>query len=261
MVAAMKRLFLLPWGGGGWAAFLLLAPGTPTPLIAGSPERPVLVELFTSQGCSSCPPAEAYLGELATRDDLVVLSMHVNYWDYIGWADPFASDDTTNRQRAYGQRIGQGRVYTPQMVMNGVFDAVGSRRGMVNQAIAQARNSAAPHIAVGLALDSAGDLLVTLPTSYYAGDATVWLARYDGEHLTEVPSGENRGRTLRNVNVVRELRQIGIWSGQPLDIRLPAHVLTTSDGKGNDGCVIIVQEKEFGRVLGVARMPLVSGES
>jgi hypothetical protein len=242
MVAAMKRLFLLSLVSVGLAAILLLAPVSSAPLIAGSPDQPVLVELFTSQGCSSCPPAEAYLGELATRDDLVVLSMHVNYWDYIGWADPFASDDTTNRQRAYGLRIGQGRVYTPQMVMNGVFDAVGSRRGLVNQAIAKARNSNAPHITVGLALDSGGDLLVTLPTSHYTGDATVWLARYDGEHLTEVQRGENRGRTLRNVNVVRELRQVGVWSGEPLDIRLPAEALTTSDGKGNDGCVIIVQE-------------------
>ncbi len=256
----MKRLFLLSLANVGLAAILLLAPSSRAPLIAGSPDNPVLVELFTSQGCSSCPPAEAYLGELAERDDLVALSMHVNYWDYIGWADPFASDDTTNRQRAYGLRIGQGRVYTPQMVMNGVFDAVGSRRGMVKQAIAQARDSNAPHIAVELALDSGGGLLVTLPASHYAGDATVWLARYDGEHLTEVQRGENRDRTLRNVNVVRELRQIGTWSGQPLDIRLPADVLTTSDGKDNDGCVIIVQENDFGRVLGVARMAL-AGES
>ena len=147
MLAAMKRMFLLSLVGVGLAAVLLLAPGSRAPLIAGSETnslgQPVLVELFTSQGCSSCPPAEAYLGELALRDDLVVLSMHVNYWDYIGWKDPFASDDTTNRQRAYGLRIGQDRVYTPQMVMNGVFDAVGSRRGLVNQAIARARETAA----------------------------------------------------------------------------------------------------------------------
>jgi hypothetical protein len=255
----MKRLFLLSLVGVSLAAVLLLAPGSRTLSLAGSPDRPVLVELFTSQGCSSCPPAEAYLGELATRDDLIVLSMHVNYWDYIGWKDPFASEETTNRQRAYGLRIGQGRVYTPQMVMNGVFDAVGSRRGLVNQAIAKARDAA--QISVELTTASGGDLLITLPASAYDGDAAVWLARYDGEHITEVPRGENRGRTLRNVNVVRELRQVGSWSGQPLDIRLPANSLNTADGKGNDGCVIIVQENDFGRVLGVARMPLVNGES
>lgn len=259
MVTAMKRLFLLSLVGVGLAAVLLLAPGSRAPLIAGSPEQPVLVELFTSQGCSSCPPAEAYLGELAQRDDLVVLSMHVNYWDYIGWKDPFASDDTTNRQRAYGLRIGQGRVYTPQMVMNGVFDAVGSRRGLVNQAISKARTGS--QIAVALTMESAGGLLISLPATAYDGDAAIWLARYDDEHITEVQRGENSGRTLRNVNVVRELRQIGTWSGQPLDIRLAADALITADGKGNDGCVIIVQDNKFGRVLGVARMALAAGES
>ena len=187
--------------------------------------------------------------------------MHINYWDYIGWKDPFASDDTTNRQRAYGLRIGQGRVYTPQMVMNGVFDAVGSRRGLVNQAIAKARADAAAQLAVALTMDSGGDLLVTLPATAYDGDAAIWLARYDDEHITEVQRGENSGRTLRNVNVVRELRQIGTWSGAAVDIRLPADALNTSDGKGNDGCVIIVQDNKFGRVLGVAKMPLSSGES
>lgn len=258
MVAAMKRLFLLSLVGVGLVAVVLRAPGSRAPSLAGSPDQPVLVELFTSQSYSSCPPAEAYLGKLAERDDLVVLSLHVNYWDNIGWADPFASDGTTNRQRAYGLRIGQGRVYTPRMVMNAVFDAAGSRRGMVNQVIAQARDSAAPNIAVGLKLDSGGDLPITLPTSHYA---TVWLACYDGEHLTQVLSGENRGCALRNINVVRELRQIGTWSGQPLDIRLSANALITSDGKGNDGCVIIVQENDFGRVQGIAKMPLTSGES
>ena len=222
---------------------------------------PVLVELFTSQGCSSCPPAEAYLVELAGRDDLVALSMHVNYWDYIGWTDRFASQETTDRQRAYGQRIGRGRVYTPQMVINGVLDAVGSRRGAVDGAIASAQAGTGLKLAIDLALDEDGGLLISLPGAHYPGEAVVWLARYDREHKTEIERGENAGRTLHNVNVVRELRQIGTWTGQPLEIRLPAGALTTADGKGNDGCVIIVQDDGFGQVLGVRMMALVDGGS
>ena len=142
-----------------------------------------------------------------------------------------------------------------------MFDAVGSRRGLVNRAITRARETAAAQLDVALNMDSGGDLLVTLPASDFDGDAAVWLARYDGEHITEVERGENSSRTLRNVNVVRELRQIGTWTGQFLNIRPWADALTTSDGKGNDGCVIIVQDNKFGRVLGVAKMTLPSDES
>ena len=222
---------------------------------------PVLVELFTSQGCSSCPPAEHYLVALAKRGDLVALSMHVNYWDYIGWKDRFASQETTDRQRAYGQRIGRGRVYTPQMVIDGVLDAVGSRRNQVDRAIASAQAEPGLKIAIELALAEDGDLQITLPGADYSGAAAVWLARYDREHRTEVERGENAGRILHNVNVVRELRQIAIWTGQPLDIRLPADALSSADGAGNDGCVIIVQDDGFGQVLGVRMMALAEGDS
>ena len=237
------------------AALLFAAPMART----DSAGPPVLVELFTSQGCSSCPPAEAYLVALAKRNDLVALSMHVNYWDYIGWKDRFASQETTDRQRAYGRRIGRGQVYTPQIVVNGVLDAVGSRRGQVDRAIADAQAATGLTLAIELTLAEGGALQISLPGADYAGEAAVWLARYDRAHETEVERGENAGRTLHNVNVVRELRQIGAWTGQPLEIRLPAGVLTTADGKGNDGCVIIVQDDGFGRVLGVARMVLMDG--
>ena len=238
------------------AAALLLLAGPTAHTDTDAP--PVLVELFTSQGCSSCPPAEAYLIELAKRDDVIALSMHVNYWDYIGWKDPFASDATTNRQRAYGERIGRGRVYTPQIVVDGALDAVGSNRGAVDRAIAKAQ-AAAARLTIGLALTEDGDLRVTLPGAQFDGDAAVWLARYGREHTTEVERGENAGRVLRNVNVVREVRRIGTWTGVPLDIRLPAGALTTADGNGNDGCVIIVQDQGFGHVLGARKMALDGG--
>ncbi len=178
--------------------------------------------------------------------------MHVTYWDYIGWTDPFGSEAATNRQRAYGRRLKRGMIYTPQMVIDGTYEEVGSNRMAVKRAIAKA--SAAPGLAIELALDN-DDLVVSIPGAQFDGAATVWLARYDAEHVTEIPRGENSGRRLRNVNVVRDLREIGAWTGLPLELRLPASLLTRGDG-GRDGGVVIVQEDGFGRVLGARRMAL-----
>ncbi len=219
---------------------------------AGSADQPALVELFTSQGCSSCPPADEFLIELDARDDLIALSMHITYWDYIGWKDPFASAAVTDRQRAYGRLIGRGRIYTPEIIVNGVLDAVGSRKGAVNRAIAEVQATTPARLAIDLSMTADGGMRVSLPGGDFDGNATVWLARFDKEHVTEIERGENSGRTLRNINVVRELREIGQWSGMPLDIDLPMSALIGATG--NDGCVIIVQKDGYGQVLGVRRM-------
>ena len=221
--------------------------------------RPTLVELFTSQGCSSCPPADEYLIELDARDDLIALSMHITYWDYIGWKDPFASEAVTDRQRAYGRRIGRGRIYTPEIIVNGVLDAVGSRQGAVNRAIAEVQASKPASLAIEISMMADDSMRVSLPGADFDGTATVWLARFDAEHVTEVQRGENRGRTLRNINVVRELREIGQWSGAPLHIDLPMSALIGA--AGNDGCVIIVQQDGYGQVLGARRMSFNDGAS
>ncbi len=241
------------------AAFIIAIAATAFVVIARAepPATPTLVELFTSQGCSSCPPADAFVGELAKRDDVIALSMHVTYWAYIGWTDPFGSEAATDRQKAYGRRLKRGMIYTPQMVIDGTYEEVGSNRMAVKRAIAKA--SAAPGLAIELALDD-DDLLVSIPGAQFEGAATVWLARYDAERVTEIPRGENSGRRLRNVNVVRDLREIGAWTGLPLELRLPASVLTSGEG-GRDGCVVIVQEDGFGRVLGARRMALSGGSS
>ncbi len=247
MFGAMKRAL---------AAFIVAVAATAfVTARAEPPASPTLVELFTSQGCSSCPPADAFVAELAGRDDVIALSMHVTYWDYIGWTDPFGSEAATNRQKAYGRRLNRGMIYTPQMVIDGTYEEVGSNRMAVKRAIAKA--SAAPGLAIELALDD-DDLLVSIPGAHFDGAATVWLARYDAERVTEIPRGENSGRRLRNVNVVRDLREIGAWTGLPLELRLPASVLTSGEG-GRDGCVVIVQEDGFGRVLGARRMALAGG--
>ena len=223
--------------------------------------KPVtLVELFTSQGCSSCPPADRFAAELDRRDDVIALTLHVNYWDYIGWRDPFASDATTDRQRAYGRRLARGMVYTPQMVIDGVLDAVGSDRYAVKRAIAEARKTNRLRLDIDVRSDGNDGLVVSLPGGQFDGTAAVWLARFDAEQVTDVMRGENTGRTLRTVNVVRDLRQIGAWTGVPVDFHLPASLLTAGEG-GRDGCAVIVQAEGFGAVLGVHKMAFAADGS
>ncbi len=248
----------------GFLAAVLIAGAAlvATPTTQAEPAaQPTLVELFTSQGCSSCPPADAYLIELDKRDDVIALSMHITYWDYIGWKDPFASQAVTDRQRAYGRRIGHGRIYTPEIIVNGMLDAVGSRRGAVDRAIDKVRAAMPSGLDIVLSKLPDHGMRISLPGAPFDGVATVWLARYDNEHVTNIERGENSGRTLRNINVVRELRRIGRWDGLPLDIDLPLSALIASDGAGNDGCVVIVQKDGYGRVLGVRKMAFAGGAS
>lgn len=214
-------------------------------------EAPVVVELFTSQGCNSCPPADAFLGELAQRPDLIALAFHVDYWNYIGWEDPFSSPEATQRQRDYAQSLGLSSVYTPQMVIDGSFDAVGSNRAQVNQAIATASQHG--KIPVAITTSPAGRWLVTVPDADVAQSATVWLALYDRRHATPVKRGENAGKTLTNYNIVREFRRIGRWDGAKLDLPL--------DIGGTDlavrGFAVIVQVDAAGPILGAALGPIL----
>jgi hypothetical protein len=212
---------------------------------------PVVVELFTSEGCSSCPPADAFLGELAQRPDIVPLAFHVDYWDYIGWKDPYASAANTRRQHDYAAALRLHMVYTPQMVVDGRTDVVGSERGDVEAAIGKA--AAQQKLAVAIEKDGAG-YRVVIPAADAApagGPATVWLAFFDSEKETRVARGENGGRTLKEYNIVREWRQIGSWDGHALS--LPLAMPATP---GQDGCAIIVQSGPVGPILGAALMKL-----
>ncbi len=242
-----------------FAAALALAVAAFHPGSAGASEDAprLLVELFTSQGCASCRSADAFMDELARRDDLIALSLHVNYWDYIGWKDPFASEAITARQRGYSRRLARGRVFTPQIVVDGVADAMASDPRAVERAIAAARSENRLKIDIEARFDADGGMTVRIPEAAFDGDADVWLARFDREQTTPVARGENAGRTLRSVNVVRALTHIGMWSGKALEIRLPKSVLMAGEG-GRDGCVIIVQAADFGPVLGVREVALPS---
>ena len=211
----------------------------------------VVVELFTSEGCSSCPPADALLGELAQRPDVVPLAFHVDYWDYIGWKDPYASPASTQRQHDYAAALGLHMVYTPQMVVDGRTDVVGSERGDVETAIGKA--AAGPKLAISIEKDAGGGYRVVIPAAAppAGGPATVWLALFDSARETSVKRGENGGRTLKEYNIVREWRQIGSWDGSALS--LPLAMTAKPD---QDGCAIIVQAGPVGPILGAALMKL-----
>jgi len=210
----------------------------------------VVVELFTSQGCSSCPPADALLTDLAKRNDVLALSLHVDYWDYIGWKDPFADPANTQRQRAYARQFGLGYVYTPQMVVDGRAQMTGSNRPAVLRGIDRAKDASG--LAVGLKRD--GDTIsVSLPNGGTDGTAAVYAVLFDREHVTDVRRGENRGRKLAYSNVVRDMERVATWRGEALT--LPLNGLPTG---GRDACAIIIQSERTGQILGSAVIDLKS---
>jgi len=227
------------------------------PETAGATDKPpVLVELFTSQGCSSCPPADALLGELAKRPDVVALAFHVDYWDYIGWKDPYALPAFTARQRAYSDALGLHMVYTPQMVVDGHADVPGSHELELEAAIADARER--PKVALSIARDPSGAYSVSIPDAPagLAGTvASVWIARFDRQEQTAVKRGENAGSTLTDYNVVREFRQLGVWSGTAVELPLGIDPVAM---KGS-GCAVILQADPAGPVLGAAALPMPEG--
>jgi hypothetical protein len=210
-------------------------------------DTPVVVELFTSQGCSSCPPADILLGQLSSRHDVLPLAFHVDYWDYIGWRDPFAFPQATDRQYSYGHALGLNMVYTPQMVIDGAQDAVGSNEAAVSKAIEVAASRPKLKLAVWRAVD--GGYKVTIPADpIQKGTATVWIALFDRAHKTPVGRGENAGRTLTEFNVVRELRKIGEWNGAETEIALNL----TPESDEYDACAILVQLDGNGPIRGAA---------
>jgi hypothetical protein len=231
------------------AAVLAAASFFPVAGAAAEP-APVVVELFTSQGCSSCPPADRLLGELAGRDDVLPLSFHVTYWDRLGWPDTFGLEHSTRRQEVYADWLGQRRVYTPQMVIGGRIDVVGSARGRVLEAIELLK----AHAPSGPALTVAGDRLALGEGDQ--ADAAIWLIGFDDHHDVIIERGENRGRTLRYHQVVRELSQLGQWHGGAIEFDLPLAALGAA---GRDGAAVLVQRLRDGAILAATRLSLTPG--
>jgi hypothetical protein len=206
-------------------------------------ERPVVVELFTSQGCSSCPPANAYLNEMVReRRDVLPLAFHVTYWDRLGWKDPFSLEAATERQDRYGHRFGDGS-YTPEMVVDGTTSHVGSQRADVGAAIEAAKRDRQTAAALKVTKDEGGQLAVDIGSG--KGQARVLLIGFDHDHQTAIRRGENGGRTLQEANVVRSIRAIGDWNGTALHVNEPFP-------EGED--VAVVLEAPDGKVVGAARL-------
>lgn len=213
------------------------------PAIAFAGERPVVVELFTSQGCSSCPPANALLNEMSKgRSDILPLAFHVTYWDRLGWKDPFSLEAATVRQDHYGHRFGDGS-YTPEIVVDGMVGLVGSHRVEVNEAVERAKRR--QHTATDVNVDKAEEN-VAIRIGSGVGHGRVLLIGFDHEHTTKIGRGENGGRTLTESNVVRSIRPVGEWSGEPLEIR-------ERFPEGQDVAVVI--ESPDGGIVGAGRLP------
>src|SRR5713101_2594516 len=200
--------------GGTAAAGIAVAGGLGPAGARSTSEGPWAVELFTSQGCSSCPPSDIYLGRLARRPDIVALSFHVDYWDYIGWRDAFATRETTNRQRAYARVLKQRYVYTPEMVVDGIGHDTGRERGPIEALLAEAQRHSPQRATPELSRPMGGPLTIKLAAFPLNGQpADVTLAIYDRRHSTPVASGENQGRMLENFNIVRHLEVLARWDG------------------------------------------------
>jgi hypothetical protein len=208
---------------------------------AAAEERPILVELFTSEGCSSCPPADALLAELAARPEVLALSFHVDYWDRLGWKDPFSSAAATQRQQHYADLLRLGTVYTPQIVVDGKWQAVGSSRAEVEH-ILDAAQRAHEQVPLALAVDH-GRAQIRLGPNADAG-SVVELIGFDRRHVTPVARGENAGRTLAHVDVVRGIEEVGRLDGRAdvIEVPLPAQY---------DRIAAIVRGRD-GRILAVA---------
>jgi hypothetical protein len=207
---------------------------------AASPQRPV-VELFTSQGCSSCPPADAIAGRLSTDPAVLVLSFHVNYWDDLGWKDPFSSQASTDRQYAYARSLSETSVFTPQVIVNGTQSVVGSQESAIRKAIAAAGKTPLP-IQVDLSKQADGSVNLVLTGPAVAAD--IWEVRYVHHSVTRIGAGENGGRTLETFNDVTQLRRIGAFASgtfklQPLQ-------------GPQDGLAVVVQSSGMGRILGAS---------
>jgi len=225
-------------------------------LTAGKPadagvKRQVVVELYTSQGCSSCPPADALLSRLAERKDVLALSLPITYWDMLGWKDTLASEGNTRRQTAYAQTMGRGGIYTPQMIVDGVNDVVGSREAQVAAAIT-ARTADMRDVPVALsASPEALHIAIGAGTERNGSAATVWLFHILSSASVHIVAGENQGRSIVYRNVVRDVRAIDLWKGQPLSFDLPRRDLISAP---HDAVAVLVQEGGYGRIIGAAYM-------
>ena len=205
--------------------------------------RPVVVELFTSQGCSSCPPADVYVGKLSARSDVLALSFHVDYWDDLGWRDRFALAQSVERQNIYARNLRRSSVYTPQLVVDGREDDLGSDGKAVARALSENREG----VPVGVSVRDA-EILVEIGAQPNGPASDVTLVAYLRRAVSAVGRGENAGRTLDEFNIVRDIHALGLWKGQVQTFR----VARSSLPPDATDVAVLVQPSGQGPIIGAA---------
>jgi hypothetical protein len=235
------------------AALACSLPASAQEVSVGEPaDKPfkAVVELFTSQGCSSCPPADALLKTLSNDPSIIAITLPVDYWNYLGWKDTFASPRNTERQRNYARARGDGAIYTPQAVVNGLLPVNGSSKDAIEQAIDQTSKTAGPAQIPVRFWQERNTLNFALGQEipgHAPREATIWLGVVQMSGTVLIKEGENAGKTLNYTNVVHELTPIGIWKGQALQVQLPRAEMMQADVQK---VVVLVQEGRSGPIIG-----------
>tara|TARA_B100001989_G_C24550931_1_gene474650 strand:+ start:5952 stop:6677 length:726 start_codon:yes stop_codon:yes gene_type:complete len=204
----------------------------------------IVAELFTSQGCSSCPPADKVLASFASHDNIIALGFHVAYWDHIGWKDTLSREFSDIRQHGYANSFGTKRVYTPQMIVNGEIEFVGSRKLDAQKAL----NKASKRPIRSIMLVKHGDVIqISLPEMDNTPSSHIWAFGYKKEWTQNIKRGENHGKSVRYVNSVLTYDNIGRWNGQPKTL----HVDTK---EGIDGIAVLVQNGGYGQIIAAGKI-------
>lgn len=241
-------------------ALVLAAAGTLPAKAADAPAISAVLELFTSQGCSSCPPADALLGTYVNRDDIIALSFPVDYWDRLGWKDTLASPEYTARQYAYAETWNSNRVYTPQLIVNGTADAVGSSKSGVAGLISRERPGFLKRQIRVEASSRDGRTLIRLGApggTELERPATVWLLAVRPSAEVDIRRGENGGRILTYWNVVTSMEKAGHWAGNATSLEIPSRAASLPY---RTELVVLVQDGETGPMLGAARVAGTSAD-
>jgi len=249
------RRLLLTFLSAGAAAFLTasslssapanLEPSQPAPIRA-------VVELFTSQGCSSCPPADTLLKTLADDPSIMALTLPVDYWNYLGWKDTFASSRNSDRQRSYAKVRGDGSIYTPQVVVNGIQHVNGASKAEIENAIGATSKSLGPdRIPVRFWQENNTLNIATggAQPGHPVEEATIWFGVVQTSGTVDVTQGENKGKSLTYTNIVRELTPIGLWKGLPMQIQIPRGAVMLAETQKS---VVLIQEGRAGPIIGAA---------
>lgn len=253
--AAGVRLAYINMGARAlWCAGLALifCLHLPPPAHAAD-DRPTVVELYTSQGCSSCVTADTYLQQLSDRDDVIALTFPVTYWDYLGWKDTLAKPEHDARQRAYAVAASSADIYTPQIIIDGVHREVGSQTDVIDEVIAFQAGARPPAIAISLlpgprtiAINIAAG---TLPAGTQS--ATIRLIQYDARAIVTIDEGENSGKQLSYYNVVRSMAPVGVWQGEAMGLNLPLRDIRRA---GYSGIAVLLEADNGGPILGAAKI-------